>query len=131
MDSPLTLYGFMFINNEWRHYYEQQYPVQEFFVRRLEAGDSGLQLRQEEDEAMVGVANAASYNQGGSLASQYCGDNAPIMFRLQPPRLLRAVSRRGRGSQLRPRPRPRHVPPDLQPAALPPAGSPQVRVESE
>ena len=54
-------------------------------MRRLEAGDSGLQLRLEEDEAMAGVANAASYNQGGSLASQYCGDNVPIMFRLQPP----------------------------------------------
>ena len=40
-------------------------------MRRLEAGDSGLQLRLEEDEAMAGVANAASYNQGGSLASQY------------------------------------------------------------
>ena len=100
-------------------------------MRRLEAGDSGLQLRQEEDEAMAGVANAASYNQGGSLASRYCGDNAPIMFRIQPPRLLRAVSRRGGGPQLRPRPRPRHVPPDLQPAALPPAGSPQVRVRVE
>ena len=60
-------------------------PSQEFFVRRLEAGDSGLQLRLEEDEAMAGVANAASYNQGGSLASQFCGDNTPIMFRLQPP----------------------------------------------
>ena len=28
-------------------------------------------IRREEDEAMAGVANAASYNQGGSLASQY------------------------------------------------------------
>ena len=35
-------------------------------MRRLEAGDSGLQLRQEEDETMAGVANAASYNQGAA-----------------------------------------------------------------
>ena len=98
-------------------------------MRRLEAGDSGLQLRQEEDEAMAGVANAASYNQGEASHHNTGSDNAPIMFRLQPPRLLRAVSRRGGGPQLRPRPR--HVPPDLQPAALPPAGSPQVRVRVE
>merc|ERR1719412_278702 len=54
-------------NRRWVEPRRGNFPNEEFFVRRLETGDSGLQLRQEEDEAMAGVANAASYNQGYNL----------------------------------------------------------------
>ena len=92
-------------------------------MRRLEAGDTGLQLRGEEDEVMAGLSQGPpSTGVPSSIISLL--HLPPRCCRAEPAGVLLPVSGGAAGSQLCPRPGP--VSPLLLPAALPPAGTRQV-----